>query len=108
MQSRWTINTARTVLISYGVAAFGFLSTRTLPVDTVPVFGGIPAWGLVLCGVVLQVLMFAGRTLIRRQAPDPATAARGQGILELIGDGVTVLLFALGTYGGILQTAASI
>lgn len=98
----------RTVLISYGVVAFGFLSTRTVPVSTVAVFGGIPAWGLVLCGVVLQVLMFAGHALIGRHAPDHVTAARGKAIIELIGDGVTVLLFALGTLGGILQTAAGI
>lgn len=95
----------RAVLITYGVAIFGYLFSRTLPLGPASVFGGVPPWGLVLFGVVLQLLMFAGRALVKRHAPDHETASRSLAIIELLGDGVTVLLFALGTYGAILQAA---
>jgi len=34
---------------------------------------------------------------------DPAIAAQALTVVELLGDGATVLLFALATFGGILQ-----
>lgn len=98
---------ARTALIGYGVAAFSYLFSRSVPTDTIPVFGGIPAWGLVLGGVGMQVLLIAIRALLRRRMSDQTSLAQGELVLELLGDGMTVLLFALGTFGAILQTAGS-
>lgn len=96
----------RTILITYGVAASSYLFTQSVPETSLPVYGGLlSSRGLVVLGLVLQVLMIGVRALIRRHATDADTAAQGVFILELIGDGVTVLFFALGTYGAILHVA---
>jgi hypothetical protein len=63
----------------------------------------VSAQVLVLGGLGLQVLLFAVRVLIKRYAPDRSSAVQGFMVLELIGDGVTVLLFALGTFGAIMH-----
>jgi hypothetical protein len=87
----------RTLLIGYGVAAFSFLLDRA----------GDPEDGhgrLFIIGVAVQFLLLAARWLIRRRvAPD--LAPQTLQIAELIGDGVTVLLFALATLGGVTQLA---
>jgi hypothetical protein len=94
----------RTVLITYGVGAGSYLFTQSLPEDVSPVYGGLfSPRVLVVLGLVLQVLMIGARALVKRQAPDTVTATQGMFILELIGDGVTVLFFALGTFGALLQ-----
>lgn len=101
-----TYGAVRTILITYGVAASSYLFTQSVPEGSLPVYGGLlSVRGLVVLGLVLQVLMIGARALIRRHAPDADTAAQGSFILELIGDGVTVLFFALGTFGTILHIA---
>jgi hypothetical protein len=101
-----TYGAVRTILITYGVAASSYLFTQSLPDGTLPVYGGMFSPRiLVVLGLVLQVLMIGARALIKRHAPDSDTAAQGMFILELIGDGATVLFFALGTFGAILQMA---
>lgn len=59
-------------------------------------------------GLGLQLLLIAARALIKRQVREPLAAAQGLLILELVADGVTVLLFALATFGGIMQTAGDV
>jgi hypothetical protein len=101
-----TYGAVRTILIAYGVAASSYLFTQSVPEGSLPVYGGLlSSRDLVVLGLVLQVLMIGVRALIRRHAPDADTAAQGMFTLELIGDGVTVLFFALGTYGAILHVA---
>lgn len=70
--------------------------------------GMFTARSLVVLGLVLQLLMIGVRILVRRKAPDADAAAQGLLILELVGDGVTVLLFALGTFGVILNVGDSL
>lgn len=101
LHSYWAV---RTVLVTYGVAASSYLFMQSVPEGVSPVHVGMfSPHSLVLTGLVLQVLMIGVRALVRRHAPDPGIAAQGMFILELIGNGVTVLLFALGTFGSILH-----
>jgi hypothetical protein len=78
----------RSALIGYGVLAFTFFPpTRTLMV-----------WGI---GV--QIVTIVVRKLIERQVRDPTVAAQALMVLELLADGVTVALFAIATFGGIMR-----
>jgi hypothetical protein len=78
----------RSALIGYGVLAFTFFPpTRTL----------------MLWGVGVQIAVIVARTLIERQVRDPEIAAKALMVLELVADGVTVALFAIATFGGILR-----
>jgi hypothetical protein len=78
----------RSTLIGYGVLAFTFFPpTRTL----------------MLWGVGVQVVLIVARKLVERQVRDPAIAAQALLLLELLGDGATVLLFAVATFSGILR-----
>lgn len=95
----------RTTLITYGVAAFTYLFTRHDSGAPAALGDSVSAQVLVLCGLGLQVLLLALRMLIKRYAPDRDSAVQGFMVLELIGDGVTVLLFALGTFGAIMHGA---
>jgi hypothetical protein len=93
-------------LISYGVVVISYLFTQSVPAGALPlpVDGGLfTPRNLVVLGLVLQMLMLAASLLIRRQLPDPEIATQALFILELIGDGVTVLLFATGTFGAIVR-----
>lgn len=85
----------RTALISYGIAAYAFF---------------VPHAGrdYVLAGLGLQLALMAARALIKRQVRDADSAAQALFILELAADGVTVLLFALATLGGIMQAAGDV
>lgn len=77
------MNPLRGILVGYGVAAFVFFQARALP----------PGWTQVMlaAGVGVQLALFVlGRVLDKR-----AMAVAG-----LVADGVTVLLFALGTIKG--------
>jgi hypothetical protein len=101
-----TYGAVRTILITYGVAASSYLSAQSVPDGVAVAYGGIfTARSLVVLGLVLQLLMIGVRMLVRHKAPDAGAAAQGLLILELVGDGVTVLLFALGTFGVILNIA---
>jgi hypothetical protein len=83
----------RSALIGYGVLAFTFFPpTRTL----------------MLWGVGVQIALMIARKLVERQVRDPAVAAQALTVLELLGDGATVALFALATLGGILRVEQQI
>lgn len=93
---------ARTVLITYGIAAYSYLFAQPGPTGAAKAFGvGASASSFVVSGVVLQVVLIAARLLIKRVTNDQETTAQALGILELIADGVTVLLFAMATLGAI-------
>ena len=62
-----------------------------------------PGRALLLWGIGVQIAVILARRLIERQVHDPARAAQALTVVELLGDGATVLLFALATFGGILQ-----
>lgn len=94
----------RSALITYGVAAFGYFFSRHLRDDSVSALGGLfSAHSATLIGLALQLLLLIGRLLIKRHATDPETAIKGYYVVELIGDGVTVFLFALATLGALLR-----
>jgi len=83
----------RSALIGYGVLAFTFFPpTRTL----------------MLWGVGAQVAVIFARMLIERRVSDPAVAEHALTVVELLGDGVTVALFAIATLGGIMQLASQV
>ena len=95
MQSREMRHYAalRSALIGYGVLAFTFFPpTRTL----------------LLWGVGVQIALVIARKLVERQVRAPAIAAQALTVLELLGDGATVALFAIATLGGILQVEQQI
>ena len=78
----------RSTLIGIGVAAFTFFPpTRTL----------------MLWGVGAQIAVIVLRQVIQRQIRDPAMAGTALMVLEIVGDGVTVALFAIATLGGIMR-----
>jgi hypothetical protein len=78
----------RSTLIGIGVAAFAFFPpTRTL----------------MLCGVGAQIAVLVLRKVIQRQIREPAMAGTALMVLEIVGDGVTVALFAIATLGGIMR-----
>ena len=74
----------RGTLIAYGIAAFTYFYGKALP----------SGWVLVMlgAGVVLQLALFGVRKL--------ALPPQAMQIAGLVADGVTVLLFALGTFRG--------
>jgi hypothetical protein len=78
----------RSTLLGYGVLAFTFFP---------------PGRTLMLWGIGAQIAVILARKLIERQVRDPAIAAQALMVVELLGDGATVLLFAIATLGGILQ-----
>lgn len=99
----------RTLLITYGIAIVSYLFTRTMPAGAPPASGmPVPAQGLVQFGLGLQIALLVAGALLRRRAPANAARLQLLPVLELLGDGLTVLVFALGTYGAILNSAAAI
>ena len=59
----------RTVLITYGVAAYAYLLSRVDLGGAPRVLGGVaPAQSLVLVGLGLQLLLLGARALIKRYA----------------------------------------
>jgi hypothetical protein len=78
----------RSALIGYGVLAFTFFP---------------PTRALMLWGIGVQVAVILARRLIRRQVRDLALASTALTVLELVADGVTVALFAIATFGGIIR-----
>jgi hypothetical protein len=51
----------------------------------------------------VQVAVILVRQLIQRRVSDPALASTALMVLELLADGVTVALFAIATFGGIMR-----
>jgi len=99
----------RTTLITFGVAAFGFLQSREELIPKPEAFGtGGSAIAYILVGLAVQVLLLGIHELIKRHALDAERAAPARLLIELIGDGISVLLFALATFGAILQTAGEV
>lgn len=102
--------TIRSAIIAYGIGAFALLVTRSGDGPT----AGVPRQVLymVLTGLGLQALLLVVRTLAARY--ERSAGLEGQlsplavYLFELIADGVTVLLFALATYRGVLQYAGGI
>jgi hypothetical protein len=93
---------ARTALITYGIAAYTYLIAKPGPADAAKAFGvGASASSFLLSGLGLQITVIAARLVIKRTIADQEMAAQALGILELIADGVTVLLFAMATFGAI-------
>jgi len=83
----------RSALIGYGVLAFTFFP---------------PTRALMLWGVGVQIALVIARKLVERQVRDPAIAGQVLTLLELLGDGATVALFAIATLGGILRVEQQI
>ena len=93
MSEMRSVGALRSTLIGFGVLAFTFFPpTRTL----------------MLWGVGVQIALMIARKLIERQVRDPAIAAQALTVLELLGDGATVALFAIATLGGILRVEQQI
>jgi hypothetical protein len=93
----------RTALIGYGVSLFSYLFARSGLVTeaSAPAPGGWVS-AFLLSGVGLQVLLILARVLIKHMA-DRDIATQALPIVELIGDGATVLLFALATFGAVVH-----
>ena len=104
-----TYRVIRSALIGYGVGAFTYLFSRSSALESA---GAGQASGsaqtLVLVGLALQVLLIGARLLVRRRASESNVAAQGLMILELVADGVTVLLFAMATLGTIIQASGNV
>jgi hypothetical protein len=99
----------RTALIGYGVAAFSYLLARPGSAGEAKALGfGGSASTFLLTGLGLQAFLIVARLVMKRLVPDRAVAGQLFLILELIGDGVTVLLFALATFGAIQQVPAEL
>jgi len=100
---RRSAGVVRSLLIGYGIAIYGVLFTRTNAV-----LGDASASHLALWGIGAQFAVMAARALIERLVADREIADRLLTIVELIGDGTSVLLFALSTLGGIINVANEI
>lgn len=87
MRSR-SFGALRSTLIGYGVLAFTFFP---------------PSRRVLLWGIGTQIAVILARQLIERRVRDPAIAGQALMLVELLGDGATVALFAIATLGGIMQ-----
>ena len=99
---RLSYGAARALIIGYGVLALGLLQSSLAPAEAPQALGGFgSSQSLLLAGLALQLLLMAARAFVRRHAADEALRAQGMEMVGLAGDAVTVLLFALGTFGAI-------
>jgi hypothetical protein len=90
----------RTALIGYGIAALTLISARS---DSV-IDSANSGTSLVLWGLAVQVALMLARFAIKYRIPNAADAARYSLVVELLGDGASVLLFAIGTFSAIAGT----
>jgi hypothetical protein len=99
----------RTGLIGYGIAGYYYFVMGPGSQGKAETLGGggSPS-SFLLGGVGLQILLIVIHALIKRTVPDEGLAAQARWTAELVADGVTVLLFALATFGGILHSADQI
>lgn len=92
----------RTVLITYGIIAYTYLVSRFDSGEAPRALGvDASAQSLLLIGLILQLLLLGIRLLIERYVLERDTALQMLGMIDLVADAVTVLLFALGTFGAI-------
>ena len=108
-----TIDAARGLLITVTIGIVGYFAVIPPPASGQSAFS-ITHSGLsmLLVGVVLQLAIIFSRPLVARF--ERARGMEGQispmviHVLQLLADGLTVLLFALAVFGGITQAASSI
>ena len=93
--------TIRTALIGYGIACCTYLLNREG-------LGGARAYGvdasaiaLAASGLGLQVAILLARAAVRRCFADAELAMRANALIDLLGDAVTVFLFAMATLGAL-------
>ncbi len=101
--NRRTYGALRTALIGYGTVAAAYL----IPRNAEGLGGFASASSLMIAGVIVQIALLLVHALVRRRVSDGQIAAQLSALIELVGDSVTVLLFALGTLGPILATQNS-
>lgn len=103
-----TYGALRTVLIGYGTIVAAYLMPRSDEAAGPSGLGDFAsASGLMIAGVVVQIVLLLAHALIRRRVGDAQIAAQFSALTELVGDAATVLLFALGTLGPILAMQSS-
>jgi hypothetical protein len=97
----------RGAIIGYGILAYAFLVPAPVVAGVAPF--QFSARTLLALGVGLQLLVLAGRALARRyetrRGLEEQISPLVVFVLELVADGVTVLLFVLATYGPLVQFA---
>jgi len=94
------------MLIGYGIVIYVLLFSR---VDNVGDAGTRSSSShLALWGIAAQLLVMAVRALVERVVADRDIANQMLTIVELIGDGVSVLLFALSTLGAVTNLASEV
>lgn len=99
----------RTTLITYGVAGLSWLLSRSPLHDAPEAMGGFASARLLFCvGVAVQLVLLAARQIIKHRTTDRDVAAQALDIVDLIGGGVTVFAFALGTLGAVLHYPTTI
>ena len=95
----------RGILIAYGVAFFSWYFNRALPQDSSTSDSSAGGGFMIGIGLALQVLMLAVKWLVGRYERDHGMEGMLQpqaiAIVQLLIDGVTVLLFAIGTFRSI-------
>ena len=108
-----TVDTARGMLITVVVTMIGYFAVIPAPA---PGQGGFfithNGLAMLLIGAVLQLVIIFGRPLIARF--ERAQGMEGQispmviHVLQLLADGLTILLFAVAVFGGISQVESGI
>jgi hypothetical protein len=102
----------RGMLITYGVAAFSWLFSRTLPMEEASGSNLLSALQGVGIGLALQIALVIVRTIVKRY--ERSHGMEGQlypqalYVFELFADGITVLLFAISTFRAILMVPAGL
>jgi hypothetical protein len=95
----------RGVLIGYGVAFFSWFFNRTLPEDETSRDWSAGSGYMIGIGLALQLLMLLVKWLVGRYERDHGMEGMLQpqavAIVQLLIDGITVLLFAIGTFRSI-------
>lgn len=97
----------RTVLISYGVIAASLILARSAD-GRQGAAGLLSPLALMVAGVGIQLLLSVAHRVVKRTVQDPDIAAQWGDILETVGDGVSVLLFAVGTLAPVFSFATAL
>jgi hypothetical protein len=70
--------------------------------------GPVSPLGMVVIGVLVQLALMTAHALLPRLIADTESANQATQTAELIGDGITVLLFAAATLGAVTGVGASL